>query len=769
MVTTVRRLNRLTPNQRHLVVALTAASAVLGAFAGCRPTGVAGVDHVLTGVIAGLVTWFGGIAVWWAAGAAGALLAIAQPSGWQVWISIAVCVTMFGIGALRESLGPARCLAAMGVVQVALHLHLRSPFGLSALIAAVCMGAIVVSGLRRSAPEVRRIARIAGIVLGSYVGVSIVGAVTAGLIARSNITKGVDAATSGLRAMRAGKPDEASSFLEASASALSRARSIVRSPLTLPAKIVPVLGQHVRSSERLVGAARSTARTVSAAVAGVDVSSVRVQGGVVDLTAIERLRLPLEVSRDAVVALDTAVDASRSGWLIDPFASRLRRLSGETERARVQAVNAVEATDLAPLLLGGDGRRVWLVLFTTPAEARGLGGFPGNWAEITTEAGRITVTRRGRIAELINGGDNKDGRVVHAPADYLARYDDYGAGKDGAPMNRMFWNNVTMSPDMPSVAAAAADMYAQSGGRPVDGVIAADPYALEAVLKLTGPLSLPGTTATSEVEAVTLTPSNVVPYLLIDQYTRYAGQTGVRADALQSASDLALTALLSKDLPSPVTIARAFGEPLAQGHLMIWSLRAEDQGPITRLGIGGVMPEAISDGLSYTINNAGPNKLDTYLERAMEYEALVDERSGQVSATATIRLTNTLPVPIPLPEDLVRNTRGYPPGTNRPWLTVYTPLQIITATVDGVAQPFGLERERGWNAHDAKLAVLPGKTVTVVLTLRGTVGLQGGYSWASRPQPLRFPNQVRVKIRFRHGTRPISYRGSLDVTERLTP
>jgi len=58
-------------------------------------------------------------------------------------------------------------------------------------------------------------------------------------------------------------------------------------------------------------------------------------------------------------------------------------------------------------------------------------------------------------------------------------------------MNRMFWNNVTMSPDMPSVALAASDMYLQSGGRPVDGVIVADPYALQAVVTLTGPLALP--------------------------------------------------------------------------------------------------------------------------------------------------------------------------------------------------------------------------------------------------------------------------------------
>src|SRR5205814_1701063 len=103
-------------------------------------------------------------------------------------------------------------------------------------------------------------------------------------------------------------------------------------------------------------------------------------------------------------ALDDTVAAARTGWLVAPLDHRLGELAAETGSARVQAANAVQVTDLAPRLLGRDGPRRWLILFTTPAEARGLGGFPGNFAELTVDHGAISVTKFGRSTDLINGG-----------------------------------------------------------------------------------------------------------------------------------------------------------------------------------------------------------------------------------------------------------------------------------------------------------------------------------------------------------------------------
>ena len=115
-------------------------------------------------------------------------------------------------------------------------------------------------------------------------------------------------------------------------------------------------------------------------------------------------------------------------------------------------------------MLGGDGPRTYFVAFTTPAEARGLGGFMGTWAELRADDGRLEVDP--------NGSDRRADRrrmgaappVLDGPADYLARYGRFGAGVDGEPVAVDFWSNVTMSPDFPSITEVFAQLYPASGG-----------------------------------------------------------------------------------------------------------------------------------------------------------------------------------------------------------------------------------------------------------------------------------------------------------------
>ena len=761
MPESLRRRNRLSAEETYVVWGLAAVSAVLGALAGCDPTRTAWFDPILTGVVAGLVCLAGATAPWWAPASAAAVLAVSHMSSWTMWVSIAVCIVMVALGVLHESAGLVRAVSALAIAQVALRLDIDHPFGVSALVGGLAMGVVLVSGISRRSRRVRQLAVRSALGVLGFCLLSMIGALVAGLTARKALSDGVNAATTGLQSMRSGDSQAAAEALERSASALGRARRSVDSPLTWPGRLVPGLGQHVDSAVRLVNAGRDAAQVVSKAVATVDVDSVRVRSGYVDLTAIERLQLPIEVTRDAVGELQRAVERSRSGWLLGPFASRFERLAEETARADLQARNAYEAAQLAPHLLGGDGKRVWLVLFTTPAEARGLGGFIGNFAEVETEGGRIRIVRQGTNVQLINGGDNPAARSISGPAEYLARYGQFGAGGNGKPMTRFFWVKVNMSPDLPTVARVVAEIYPQSGGRTIDGVVVADPYALRSIVSLTGPLTVPGTDTV-------LTTNNIVRYLLVDQYQRFVSADSTRKDALAEVANQATEALLGTDLPSPVLIARAFGGVLTSGHLMFWSLREEDQGPIRRLEIGGAAPAATSDGAFFTVNNSGPSKLDTFLQQSMTYDAVVDEHTGEVLAELEIRLRNTLPTPSPLPDYLIGNDRGLPLGTNRTLLTVYSPLEIVGVTVNGGPQAFDTVPELGWLSHNSPVDIAPGGETVVRLTLAGRVGLEDGYSWAFRPQPLVDTTQVQVNVRFRHGKRSIRLSGDIDTPVRLT-
>lgn len=756
-----RRRNLLSTDESYVVGALAVVAAVLGALAGCEPTRTGWFDPLLTGAVAALVTLAGATAPWWSLAATTATLAVAEHSAWSLTVSVAAFAAALALGVRRRSAGALRALCALAVSQVALRIELERPFAASAGIAALTMGLVLIAGISRRSRRIRRIATRTTLAVGALYLFAAVCAGIAGLAARSSLSEGVRAAIDGLRAMRAGDTATASSSLERSAEALASARRTIDSPLMWPGRLVPGLGQHVDSAVRLVGAGGETARVVSKTVAAVDPDSVRVRAGYVDLTAIDRLLGPIEITRDAVGNLQEAVEASRSGWLLGPFADRYRRLAEETARADLQARNAYESAVLAPQLLGRDGKRVWLVLFTNPAESRGLGGFIGSFAEIETERGQIRVVKRGSNVQLINGGDNLDGRTISGPAEYLDRYGPYGAGRNGVPMERFFWVKANMAPDLPTVARVIAEIYPQSGGRKIDGVIVADPYALQSVVRLTGSLTVPGT-------GTVLTQGSIVRYLLVDQYRDFETDDSLRKDALVDVADQAVSKLLTTDLPSPVVIAQAFGGVLSSGHLMIWSLRNDDIAPISRLGIGGAVPRPVSDGAFFTVNNAGPSKLDSFLQQSMTYRAVVDEHTGQVSADLEIRLRNTLPSPSPLPDDLIGNVRGLPIGTNRTLLTVYSPLQVVGATVDGKSQAFGTLPELGWLAHDTPVDVPPGGETVVRIRLAGTVGVSDGYSWAFRPQPLVDTTRVQVEIKFRHGARSIRWNRDISTPLRLT-
>ena len=744
-----------------MLVAAVAAG-VGGALAGCHPTLTTVVDPLLTGGLAALVTWAAATAPWWAPALAAGLLAIADPAPWKLAVAALACLAMFVVGARRDSAGVVRALSGGVAVQLALRLDIADPFGRSALVAAVLLGLILITGVARRPGHVRRRLGWAAVAAGGFCALALALTTIGALGARSKIQKGVDAASAGLSALRTGDSKKAAEQLAIAAHELAGARSAVQAPWMWPARTVPVLSQHVRAASALVKAAQGAAATVSTAVGTIDLDALRVRAGAIDIQAVAGLVPPLEISVSAVQRLDAAVAAARSGWLVAPLGHRLGKLADETAKASAQATNALEVARVAPRLLGQDGPRVWFVLFTTPAEARGLGGFPGNFAELTVANGQMSVTRFGRSTDLINGGDDPAHRTISGPSDFLTRYGPFGAGGNGEPMDRLFWNNVTLSPDLPSVAQVVAEIYPQSGGTAIDGVIVADPVALQGVLSLIGPLKVP-------TIDLTLTPSNVTQFLLVDQYKAFPGANNERKDALADVAQEATEALIHGNLPGPPTIARALGTPIRTGHLMIWSLHPEDQPALDALGVSGRMPRAVSDGFAYTINNSGPNKLDAYLTRSMSYQAVVDARTGLVAATATLRLRNTLPTPITLPSDVISNEKGLPPGTNRVYLSVYTPLQLTSADVDGAHRALASDRELGWNVLTTYLNIAPGQEVVLTLQLGGQVSVANGYRLTLRPQPLASPNATQVNIKILHPKSGIAYSGSLDVVTTLEP
>ncbi len=144
--------------------------------------------------------------------------------------------------------------------------------------------------------------------------------------------------------------------------------------------------------------------------------------------------------------MDEQVAAARSPWLVTPVANRIDRLDAQIDVAMPDAEMALTAIDVAPGMLGADGPQRYLVLFTTPVEARGRVGFPGNYAELLVDNGKLSMPRFGRISELEQEGIPGDQRTLSGPPDYVARYTRFDVAAT--------WRNITMSPDFVEVAAS---------------------------------------------------------------------------------------------------------------------------------------------------------------------------------------------------------------------------------------------------------------------------------------------------------------------------
>src|SRR5436190_8215155 len=170
--------------------------------AGCHPVGTPVLDPLLTALFAATVTWAGATAPWWALAISSAGLAMADPQGWRLVLMLGVFATMLVLGSRRAAWAIPRAVAASACAQVALRLEIESPFGRSALVAAVTLGLIIAGGISRKPRAVRRRSLYVLAGLGVGVGVAAIGAAAGALTARSNLERGVEAAQDGLSALR---------------------------------------------------------------------------------------------------------------------------------------------------------------------------------------------------------------------------------------------------------------------------------------------------------------------------------------------------------------------------------------------------------------------------------------------------------------------------------------------------------------------------------------------------------------------------------------
>ena len=260
-----------------------------------------------------------------------------------------------------------------------------------------------------------------------------------------------------------------------------------------------------------------------------------------------------------------------------------------------------------PEALGRGGRAATSSCSRRPAEARGRFGFPGSFAEV-----------RSRTADIASAS-------TAAPAPPSRR------DRSRAPRSRR--PTIGCSPTSRTASRTCsrarsrrtsppwpgwAEGWAQSGRKPVDGVMRFDPSSLARAAPH-GPC--PGGRGGRAPHG-----ENLEQFLLVDQYVQYSDEQAPRREVLDEVAETTFERLETAELPPPSGLVDLFAPLVREGHLQIVistrTSRRSTARPQRRVR------RARSDCLVVTTVNSGGNKIDTFLDRSITYRGERRTRSA---------------------------------------------------------------------------------------------------------------------------------------------
>ena len=295
------------------------------------------------------------------------------------------------------------------------------------------------------------------------------------------------------------------------------------------------------------------------------VGSLAPQGGGVPLERYAALADAVRTAHDEAAVAAASLDVAPDSFM-PRFVARARwDAQQQADRLSTDLDGIASLLQGAAVFGGAHGPQRYLVLAQNPAELRGTGGLWGAYAIMTLDHGRAHVSSA-RPTQTLR--DFPAGRVPTPSEDYARNYAQYGGAGS--------WQNMNMTPDFPAAAQAALANYALGEGTHLDGVFAVDPFALQALMEVTGPIRVPG--------AGTISADNVVDVTTNRVYTTLPAATQ-RKDLLGSAAAAVFARFLSMDQHG-IARLHAISGAVADGHLRIYSTDPTVEGGLAALGAG---------------------------------------------------------------------------------------------------------------------------------------------------------------------------------------
>ena len=710
---------------------------VLGAVGGLASrgelTGTLVVDLVLAGGLGALAAWASARAPHRTlAGFAIGLTVLLSFSAWAAaGAGVAAAVVL-----LRSRMPPLKATAgALLGVGLLTEVGPRGP-GWREAVAVLASVLLAWVAARRGSDGARRTFALGTAAALAFLLVAAAGFLVFAVPAARDLERAVALSESATRVITTSRGDEASASLALASNAFGQARQrLDRWPARL-VDAVPGVAQNAAALRALAEAGQQVARAAATATTGP--ADLRVGEGGIDLARVEEAERGVRQARAAVLTAIRDLRAARSRSLLPPVADAERDLRGRLVDSAPTLETLERGLAQLPVMLGRDAPRRYLLALQTPAESRAAGGIIGAFGVLEADLGRLTLTRTGNADDLNSPGDPA-ARTIQGADEFIRRYGRF------SPLQ--IWQNLSLTPDWPTLGYVAQQLFPQSGGQPIDGVIGLDPFALSSILSATGPIEV-------APWPVPVTAENATSILLHEQYLYFPNPE--RREFVGDVTAAVFHRLTGKGAPLNA-LAASLADAARRRNLQVWTPLPEEQDLFGDVGVSGSFPypDESTDLLSVVNQNSSGNKIDWFLHRKTSYDVTFDPALGRVEALARVELRNDAPT-TGLPDYVIgsagpRATRTAP-GENRTWLNVYSPLQLEGATIDGQPLDMEAEDELGFRAYSAFVTIPPGGTIAVELHLNGVIDPhQSNYRLGLRGQVLPNPEQVRVTANFTEG------------------
>jgi len=388
------------------------------------------------------------------------------------------------------------------------------------------------------------------------------------------------------------------------------------------AGLVPGLRAQRNGIVRLIADSDTAARAGHALLSKVDSLAERNQlrDGVVPLDAARELGGELRSTGAVFGGLVRSADG-----LWGPLADGRRRFDDLARGGASRLGDGADAVGAALTFAGAGGDRRYLVAVLNNAEMRDQG------AVLQYVIAKFTGSRLS-----FDGGGSVGDLSLDRPAPTPLP-----PGTEsvfGSIRPTQVWQSVNATADFALSGRAMADMYRQATGKPVDGVIAVDVPGLAAILRVVGPVVVPGITGPVDAQ-------NVGRVLLNDLYqgVPFAGDQSGRREKLGDVTRAVIERLTTGSTDA-VGLGRELGDAAKGLHLRLWSASPTEEDVFERTGLGGGPAVTGADRTFHlAVENRTATKLDYFVKPSVRLDIELNEQ-GTLIVRTTVALDNQAPV-----------------------------------------------------------------------------------------------------------------------------